>query len=199
MVSGVTLEKLLQWGTDSTKSGHYKQHWQCHTYSTDNTLHCTSWLQTIQTLLTKYPKVSIQISFDTNCIRPWIMSGHFKEEKEDIHVKTNIFTDILLYTIKKTQYLNNNILNMNMINSSNFWTNQTHSYNLQAKKKKKQKTKNLSYCFCSWQNTLYRQHSSNIQLMWMRVNQQWSPLVTSDGGGGDLSQGGVEGHQDGEQ
>lgn len=88
---------------------------------------------------------------------------------------------------------------MNMINSSNFWTNQTHSYNLQAKKKKKQKTKNLSYCFCSWQNTLYRQHSSNIQLMWMRVNQQWSPLVTSDGGGGDLSQGGVEGHQDGEQ
>lgn len=35
--------------------------------------------------------------------------------------------------------------------------------------------------------------------MWMRVNQQWSPLVTSDGGGGDLSQGGVEGHQDGEQ
>lgn len=30
---------------------------------------------------------------------------------------------------------------MNMINSSNFWTNQTHSYNLQAKKKKNQKTK----------------------------------------------------------
>lgn len=35
--------------------------------------------------------------------------------------------------------------------------------------------------------------------MRMRVNQQWSPLVTSDGGGGDLSQGGVEGHQDGKQ
>lgn len=88
---------------------------------------------------------------------------------------------------------------MNMINSSNFWTNQTHSYNLQAKKKKNKKQKNHSSCFCSWQNTLYRQHSSNIQLMWMRVNQQWSPLVTSDSGGGDLSQGGVEGHQDGEQ
>lgn len=28
---------------------------------------------------------------------------------------------------------------MNMINSSNFWTNQTHSYNLQAKKKKNKK------------------------------------------------------------
>lgn len=35
--------------------------------------------------------------------------------------------------------------------------------------------------------------------MRMRVNQQWSPLVTSDGGGGDLSQGGIEGHQNGEQ
>lgn len=34
---------------------------------------------------------------------------------------------------------------MNMINSSNFCTNQTHSYNLQAKKKKNQKTSLIAF------------------------------------------------------